>query len=77
MASNLIPNHQHCAICNRAIVYVDPAKAKDEDRTCSKECLRSYQELQKKRKRSLYVMYGLMALAFVVLLLSSTGVLGQ
>jgi len=76
MSSNLIPNHMHCAICNRAILYVEPRKASDEDKTCSPECKAQYMELQRKRKRSLYMMYGLMALAFVVLILSSTGVLG-
>lgn len=76
MANALIPNHMHCAICNRAVTYVEPKKQTDEDKTCSKECLAAYEELQRKRKRSLYTMYGLMALAFVVLILSSTGVLG-
>lgn len=76
MATLQIPNHMHCAICNQAVPYVQPSKASDEDKTCSKECLGQWQELQKKRKRSLYLMYGLMALAFVVLILSSTGTLG-
>ena len=76
MSSNLIPNHMHCAICNRAILYVEPRKAEDADKTCSKECAAQYAEAQRKRKRSLYTMYALMALAFVVLILSSTGVLG-
>lgn len=75
MALLQIPNHQHCAICNRAIAYVEPRKATDEDKTCSKECLAGLQEIAKKRKRSLYTMYGLMALAFVVLILSTQGIL--
>ena len=62
-----IPNHSHCVICTRAVPH--------GDKTCSPECQAQFDELQKKRKRSMYVMYGLMALAIVVLLLSTSGLL--
>lgn len=63
-----IPNHSHCVICSRAVPF--------GDKTCSKECEASYVELQKKRKRSMLTMYGLMALAILVLMLSYTGIFG-
>lgn len=67
-----IPNHSHCAICGKAIAFA-PATSKDADeRTCSKDCGAKFEERQKKMKRNLYTMYGLMALAFVVLVLSLT-----
>lgn len=63
-----IPNHSHCVICSHAVPF--------GDKTCSKECEASYDELQKKRKRSMLTMYGLMALAILVLMLSYTGIFG-
>ena len=63
-----IPNHSHCVICQRAVPF--------GDKTCSAECAASFEELTKKRKRSMYTMYGLMALAILVLLLSYTGMFG-
>lgn len=63
-----IPNHSHCVVCTRAVPF--------GEKTCSPECAAQYEELQKKRKRSVYVMYGLMALAILVLLLSYSGVFG-
>lgn len=42
------------------------------ERTCSKECAARFEERQKKVKKNLYTMYGLMALAFLVLILSLT-----
>ena len=46
-----IPNHAHCAICTRAIAF--------GDKTCSKECEEKYEDLQKRRKRTVWIMYGL------------------
>jgi len=67
-----LPNHSHCAICGKAIAFA-PATSKDaEERTCSKECAGKFEERAKKVKRNLYTMYGLMALAFLVLVLSMT-----
>lgn len=67
-----IPNHSHCAICSKAIAFV-PNSSKDADeRTCSKACAEAFVERQKKAKKNLYTMYALMALAFLVLILSLT-----
>ena len=75
MASLQIPNHMHCAICNQAIPYVDPKQATAAEKTCTPEHEVAYAELQKKRKRSMYMMYGLMGLAILILVLSYTGAL--
>lgn len=56
-----IPDHAHCTICGRAISAGEKACGDHVDK---------YEELQKKRKRAMYMMYGLMALAFVVLVIS-------
>ncbi len=63
-----IPNHSHCVICTRAVAF--------GDKTCSPECEAKMDELTKKRKRSMLVMYGLMAVAILVLVLSYTGLFG-
>jgi predicted nucleic acid-binding Zn ribbon protein len=64
-----IPNHSHCVICQKAVPY--------GDKTCGPKCEADLEDLNKRRKRSMYMMYGLMALAFLVLALSYTGVFGQ
>lgn len=69
MATVQIPNHSHCVICQKAVPY--------GDKTCSEKCEADLQELNRRRKRSMYMMYALMALAFVVLALSYTGMFGQ
>ena len=57
-----IPNHAHCQICQRAVAY--------GDKTCSPECEKKLADLTRRRKRAVMTMYGLMALAFVVLVMS-------
>lgn len=66
MSALQIPNHSHCVICQRAVPY--------GDKTCSADCETKLEELNKKRKRSMYTMYGLMAVAILVLVLSYTGI---
>ena len=65
-----IPDHAHCGICGRAVPF--------GDKTCSKECAAKLEDLNKRRKRAMLMMYGLMGLAFLVLVLSVTnpGLLG-
>ena len=72
-----IPNHDHCAICGRAITYTDPKERTPETRTCSDEHKIALEALNKKRKRSMYLMYGLMALAIIVLIVSLGGGVGK
>lgn len=72
--ADLIPNHMHCSICNRAVPYVDPKRASVTDRTCTPEHAADLEELNKKRKRSMYTMYALMGLAVLVLVLSYSGI---
>ncbi|MHB8585775.1 MAG: DUF2116 family Zn-ribbon domain-containing protein [Thermoplasmatota archaeon] len=57
--SEVIVNHAHCWICGRAIPY--------GDKTCSLECETKYKDNQRKRKSMMWLMYGAMALAVVVL----------
>lgn len=59
-----IPDHAHCTICGRAIPF--------GDKTCSKECEGKLADLTRRRKRAMWTMYGLMGLAFLVLVLSVT-----
>ena len=68
MATLQIPNHSHCVICSRAVPF--------GEKTCSEKCQADVDELNKKRKKSMYTMYALMALAFLVLALSYTGMFG-
>ena len=68
MSTIQIPNHSHCVICTRAVPF--------EEKTCSEKCQTSLDELNAKRKKSMYMMYALMALAFLVLALSYTGLFG-
>lgn len=57
-----IPNHAHCQICQRAVPY--------GDKTCGAEHDEKLADLQRRRKRAVWTMYGLMGLAFLVLVLS-------
>lgn len=68
MATIQIPNHSHCVICTKAVPF--------GDKTCGDKCQGDLDELNRKRKKSMYTMYALMALAFVVLALSYTGMFG-
>lgn len=69
MSTIQIPNHSHCVICQKAVPF--------GDKTCSPKCETEFDDLNKRRKKSMYTMYALMALAFLVLILSYTGVFGQ
>lgn len=57
-----IANHAHCSICGRAIPY--------GDKTCGEACQAKLDDLNRRRKRTMYMMYGLMGVAFLVLALS-------
>ncbi|HEX2022197.1 MAG TPA: DUF2116 family Zn-ribbon domain-containing protein [Candidatus Thermoplasmatota archaeon] len=58
-----IPNHSHCAICTRAVPF--------GDKTCSAACQKQFDDLQKRRKRTVFFLYALMAASVVILLLGS------
>ena len=62
MSTLQIPNHSHCVICQRAVPF--------GDKTCGPACETKLAELTKKRKRSMYMLYGLMAVAVIVFVLS-------
>ena len=57
-----IPQHKHCLICNKAI----PAK----DTLCSEECEEKYEQLDRKRRNYMYIMYGLFAVVIIMVMLS-------
>lgn len=70
MVTVQIPNHSHCVICTKAVPF--------GDKTCGEKCQQEMDDLNKRRKKSMYMMYALMALAFLVLLLSYVpGIFGQ
>lgn len=60
-----IPNHSHCTICSRAVSF--------GEKTCSKDCEAKFDDLQRRRKRTMLFLYGLMALSVIVLMLGSFG----
>jgi len=57
-----IPQHQHCQICGKAIPLGETL--------CSQECRQKYQNLVRRRKLMLYLMYGILAAIIVVFVLS-------
>ena len=65
-----IPNHGHCAICGKATPFAPITSKNPEERTCSKACAEGFVERQRKLRKSQLTMYALMALAFLVLILS-------
>lgn len=68
MATLQIPNHSHCVICSQAVPF--------GDKTCTDKCQKDLDDLNKRRKRSVLIMYVLMAVAMGILILSSTGLMG-
>lgn len=62
-----IPNHAHCVICTRAVPF--------GDKTCSDDCEKKYDLLQKRRKRSIMFLYGLMGMTLLLFLLANYGIL--
>jgi predicted nucleic acid-binding Zn ribbon protein len=63
-----IPNHAHCVVCSRAVPF--------GDKTCSPTCEADYADLQKRRKRTAFFMYGLLALSILALVLLQFGFFG-
>lgn len=59
MAVPKVANHAHCVQCNKAIPY--------GEETCSEECAQEVAGQEKKRKRMMYITYGLLALGFLML----------
>ena len=56
-----IPQHRHCSKCGKAFL--------GEERFCSEECKVSNNELLKKRKRQLLILYGLTVVVLIAALL--------
>lgn len=59
MAVPKVANHAHCVTCDKAIPY--------GEETCSDECAAEVEEHDKKRKRMMYITYGMLALGFLLL----------
>jgi len=57
-----IPNHSHCVMCSRAVPFAD--------KTCSPECANKWDDVQRRRKRNIYFLYAMMALAIGMLMLT-------
>ena len=58
-----IPQHAHCQMCGKAVPV--------NETLCSEECKQKYQNLLKKRRRYIYIMYGAIAVMIIVLIWSS------
>jgi predicted nucleic acid-binding Zn ribbon protein len=58
MSPAKVPNHAHCAQCGKAIP--------PDDRTCGPDCADEVEEQDKKRKRMMYITYGLLAAGFLL-----------
>jgi len=56
-----IPSHKHCTICGKSIPV--------DKEFCSPECEEQYRAIMKKRKRSNYIMMGMMVLLFLIIFL--------
>ena len=57
-----IQQHAHCQMCGKAI----PVK----ELLCSEDCKEKYQNLLKKRRKTIYLLYGMILIFFVVILAS-------
>ncbi len=57
-----IQQHTHCQMCGKAI----PVK----EALCSEDCKEKYQNLLKKRKKTLYLLYGMILIFFIVIIAS-------
>lgn len=61
MSPEVVVQHQHCFICNKAMPF-------DEDtKWCSEACKKKFQEQGKKRRQMMYFLYGAMALTLLLL----------
>ncbi|MEF8878933.1 MAG: DUF2116 family Zn-ribbon domain-containing protein [Candidatus Thermoplasmatota archaeon] len=60
-----VDQHSHCKICGKAIPT--------EETFCSKDCEEQYQNMYKKRKMLIYVMYGLIVFILAVFGVSLLG----
>jgi predicted nucleic acid-binding Zn ribbon protein len=58
-----ISQHTHCHMCGKSIPVGETL--------CSEECKQKYQNMLKRRKIMLYLMYGMLAVLLVVFILSS------
>jgi len=58
-----IAQHTHCQMCGKAVTV--------NETLCSEECKQKYQNILKKRRRYVYIMYGAIAVMIILLLWSS------
>jgi len=58
-----IAQHTHCQMCGKAIPV--------DETLCSEECKQKYQNILKKRRRYIYVMYAAIAVMIILLIWSS------
>lgn len=65
MSPEIVVNHQHCYVCNRAMPF-----DKDE-KWCSAECKTAFDQQTKKRKQLMWFLYGAMALTLLLLFYGS------
>ena len=57
--AEIIPQHAHCLMCGKSIPFGETL--------CSEDCKKKYQNLVKRRKLILYLMYGMLAALIVII----------
>jgi predicted nucleic acid-binding Zn ribbon protein len=58
-----VPAHNHCYVCMKSIPV--------NEKLCSDECKQKYHAMLKKKRLSMYFMYGILAAMVVVVILFS------
>ena len=56
-----VPQHAHCQMCGKSIPYGETL--------CSEECKQRYQNLLRRRKLIVYLMYGMLAALIIFFVL--------
>ncbi|MCD6468321.1 MAG: DUF2116 family Zn-ribbon domain-containing protein [Thermoplasmata archaeon] len=54
-----VPQHKHCPVCGKAIPL--------EEAFCSEECKQKYQQMLKRRRQLLFLMYIMLFIAAILI----------
>ncbi|MBI4393673.1 MAG: DUF2116 family Zn-ribbon domain-containing protein [Euryarchaeota archaeon] len=64
--TDTIVNHGHCLMCGRVVTF--------GDKTCSDKCKGDQEDMQKKRKQYMLMLYGAMGFALLLFVLQAMGI---
>lgn len=56
--------HKHCGVCGKPVPL--------EETFCSEKCREDYREILSKRRKSMYIIYGLLTVLLVLMFLRLT-----